>query len=56
MSNFPHLRRISQAKWIVVREFILLWTLKGVSVSDIQRLPAGDTITLPSQSIEATLI
>jgi hypothetical protein len=28
MNNFPHLRRISQAKWMVVRELILLWTLK----------------------------
>jgi hypothetical protein len=29
MNNFPHLRRISQAKWIVVRELILLWTLSN---------------------------
>jgi hypothetical protein len=31
MNNFRHLRRISQAKWIVVRELILLWTLNPLA-------------------------
>jgi hypothetical protein len=31
MNNFPHLRWISEAKWIVVRGVILLWPLMGSS-------------------------
>jgi hypothetical protein len=42
MKNFPHLRRISQAKWMVVRELILLWTLKaGGAVRQWVRLEDG---------------
>jgi hypothetical protein len=32
MNSFLHLRRISRAKWMVVRELVLLWTLSRTTM------------------------
>jgi hypothetical protein len=53
MNNFPHLRRISQAKWIVVGGLILLWTLNGAwLILNCQELGGKSADQLLKQVVE----